>query len=497
MSTIVETTAGQVEGVRDGQHMAFRGIPFAKPPIGARRFLAPEPADPWPGVREAVDFGPSAPQAEARVKLMQVGPQAEDCLYLNVYTPAADTGRRPVLVWIHGGGFPAGSGSQIMYDGGPLVERGDCVVVAINYRLGALGYLYLGERGGEEWGAAPNLGQLDQLAALAWVRDNVAAFGGDPGNVTIAGESAGGVAVGTLLAMPGGKGLFHKASAQSGTAYRVNRADGADELAGLLLDELGLEDARKLRDAPAEAIVRAQGKILAARRDPRAGPAFGPVFGVESLPERPLQLVRDGGAAEIPVVVGTNRDEMKLWQEGSAELAEEKLLRRVARMLGRAEERAPEVVEVYRKSRSGHGLPSANADLFDAIVTDMRFRIPAQRLVEAQRPHQEKTFSYLFCWESPGLKSACHGLEIPFQFGTHARPGVRGFAGTGPAADQLSAHMMDAWTAFMRDGDPSHSALAWEAFETESRPTLVFDERSRLAPAPFDEERAVWEGIVR
>ncbi|HET6472607.1 MAG TPA: carboxylesterase family protein, partial [Pseudomonadales bacterium] len=199
----VDTVAGRLEGVQHERHQAFLGIPFAQAPVGARRFGAPQPADGWSGVRAANAFGYSSIQGTHPVPGMAAsGPRNEDCLYLNVYTPAADNAKRPVLFWIHGGGFVLGSGSEALYDGGPLATRGNIVVVAIHYRLGALGYLYLGGHGGDAWGASANAGQLDQIAALRWVRDNIAAFGGDPNNVTIAGESAGSMACATLLAMP-------------------------------------------------------------------------------------------------------------------------------------------------------------------------------------------------------------------------------------------------------------------------------------------------------
>ena len=226
MEPIATTTLGALRGLERGDHLAFLGVPFAKPPIGERRFTAPEPLDPWTGTLDAIEFGDAAPQDPfVPASFRATVPESEDCLSLNVYTPALDGARRPVLFWIHGGGFSHGSGSQAAYDGGPLAERGDVVVVTINYRVGALGYLYLGGHGGDAWGAAANVGQLDQIAALQWVHDNIERFGGDPGNVTIFGQSAGGVAVSTLLAMPAANVLFHKAIAQSGTANRLGDTD--------------------------------------------------------------------------------------------------------------------------------------------------------------------------------------------------------------------------------------------------------------------------------
>ena len=257
----IEITYGKLRGIQRGGHVVFLGVPYAKPPVGELRFRRRSAAA-WSGVRDAVAFGPSAPQDLLSVPPFKaVVPESEDCLYLNVYTPALDAGRRPVLFWIHGGGFSHGAGTQPWYDGGPLAVRGDVVVVTINYRLGALGYLYLGGQGGAEWGAAANAGQLDQIAALRWVRDNIAAFGGDPAQVTIFGESAGAVAVATLLAMPEAEGLFGKAIAQSGTANRLANAAAASAITARYLQSLGVVDADpgKLRSVSVEALLRAQG----------------------------------------------------------------------------------------------------------------------------------------------------------------------------------------------------------------------------------------------
>jgi para-nitrobenzyl esterase len=224
----VATTAGTLRGAPRRNHAAFLGIRYAVSPAGARRFLAPQVVEPWAGVVEALTPGNAAPQDPYVPRSFRAKePESEDCLSLNLWTPAADDGRRPVLFWIHGGGFSHGSGTQPHYDGGPLAERGDVVVVSANYRLGALGYLFLGAHGGSDWGAATNVGQLDQIAALRWMHDNIAAFGGDPDNVTIFGQSAGAVAVATLLAMPAARGLFAKAVAQSGTANRMGNRDTA------------------------------------------------------------------------------------------------------------------------------------------------------------------------------------------------------------------------------------------------------------------------------
>ena len=270
MKTVVDAPCGKLEGAEDRALLSFRGIPFARPPRGARRFRAPEPPARWRGVRDATHFGSSAPQAKLDFDLipgLDVGVQSEDCLYLNVYTTAADAELRPVMVWIHGGSFTVGSGSQSLNDLRPLVRRGGVVVVSLNYRLGALGFLALKDLVDADFGAATNTGLLDQIAALTWVRDNIEAFGGDPSNVTIFGESAGGMSVGTLLGTPAARGLFRRAIAMSGAAHRVNRPEAAAEVAMTLLRELGLDsgnpgDAARLRDSPVQQILEAQGRCI-------------------------------------------------------------------------------------------------------------------------------------------------------------------------------------------------------------------------------------------
>jgi para-nitrobenzyl esterase len=491
----VEVVHGKLRGlVRDG-HVAFLGVPYAKPPVGPLRFLAPQPVEPWSGVRDAVAFGHSAPQDLSSVPPFKAAfPEDEDCLYLNVYTPALDGARRPVLFWIHGGGFNHGAGTQPSYNGGRLAVRGDVVVVTINYRIGALGYLYLGEHGGPRWGAAANAGQLDQIAALRWVRDNIERFGGDPGQVTIFGESAGGVAVATLLAMPDAQGLFGKAIAQSGTANRLGNTDTASAVTTRYLESLGIPDADpdKLRAVTVEALLRAQARGL----------ALSPLVEGRSLPQRPISAMREGVARSIPLMVGTNRDEHKLYvQAQRPEIDEAELARQVAEYLPRgAAAHAREVIAVYRKSRVARGLPAGNHDIADAVNTASRFRIPATRLCEAQAVHQPRTFLYQFDWESPargGTLGACHGLEVPFVFGTVGTTGNDRFTGVGPEADQLAQHMMDAWLAFAKRGEPSHPGIgSWPAYSTTDRQTMIFGRRCGAARAPFEEERAVWETVL-
>jgi para-nitrobenzyl esterase len=500
MAVIVETLHGKVSGESLGTHERFRGIPYAAPPTGALRFRAPNPVAAWHGEREAVKFGPSAPQNPSLLPGMDAGLQSEDCLYLNVYTPRADGARRPVLFWIHGGGFTGGSGGQALYDGGRLAARGDVVVVTINYRLGALGYTHLP-------GLDANLGQQDQIAALRFVRDNIAAFGGDPSRVTIFGESAGGMAVATLLGMPEAKGLFRGAIAQSGAAHHVHSRESGARVAHALLAELGLgpTDFEKMRALPVASLLAAQASVLAENARGGGLLAFAPALDADTLPRHPLEAVREGAARDVALLVGANRDETKLFRMGMASSTEldlaglAKRVRGSLRAHGADESHAERLIETYRVARSGRA-STEPGELLDALDSDRSFRVPAIRLAEAQAPQQPRTYKYFFTWSSParrGTLGACHALELPFVFGTLDAPTMDRFAGKGPEAEALSAQMMDAWIAFARSGEPGHATLpSWPAYDAAKRATLVFDRDCELTHAPLDAERAAWDGVI-
>ncbi len=498
MPTVIETPSGKLSGREEDGVRVFRGIPFARPPVGPRRFRAPEPPAPWAGVREAGDFGPSAPQAPIQLPLpgMDVGPMDEDCLYLNVYAPSGGAARKPVMVWIHGGGFVIGSGSQIVYDGARLARRGDVVVVTVNYRLGALGFLHLAELCPGLGEAVSNAGMRDQVAALEWVRGHIEAFGGDPSNVTIFGESAGGMSVATLLGMPAARGLFARAIPQSGAAHHFHTREVATRVAERFLECLGVtpaEAGRALRDLPASKLVEAQGQTQIALGQSVGLLPFQPVLDSDSLPRPTLQAVREGSLSGVSLLAGTTRDEWKLFtlmDPSVPGLDEPRLLARLGSDVPEVD--ADELVSTYGEARRGRGDPAAPLDLFAAVRTDHAFRIPAVRLAEAQAVHEPRTFMYRVDWESPllgGLLGACHGIELPFVFGTHDLPGGEAFAGKGPELESLSARMMDAWLAFARSGDPG-----WRAYEPERRTTRLFARACEVEDDPHGAERRVWEG---
>lgn len=507
MALVADTRYGKLEGTRAGGAIAFKGIPYAAPPLGERRWAPPERPAAWSGVRRAAAFSPVAPQTQTPIRVLEAffieEPQSEDCLYLNVWTPAVDGARRPVLFWIHGGGFAIGSGSQSLYDGASLARRGDVVVVTVNYRLGPLGFLHLRELTGGRIPATGNEGILDQIAALEWVRENIAGFGGDPGNVTIFGESAGGMSVGTLLGLPHARGLFHKAIAQSGAAQTVSSLERAVRVAERLLAELGLrrDDTDGLRSISPKRLLEAIDRVAGASGAmiaPELGMIWKPVLDERVLARLPLDEVRAGSAAGIALMAGSTLDEWKLLGIGdpaALSLDEVALRERTRASLGGVDP-AP-LVEAYRGARTARGEPVTPFELHSALETDRLFRVPALRLLEAQAQHDPRTYAYLFTWPSPlmgGMLGACHALELGFVFGTHATPGMRDFCGTGPGADALAESMQDAWTAFAKSGDPSFPAVGrWTPYRDGERATLVFGEKRAFELDPRAEERRAWD----
>jgi para-nitrobenzyl esterase len=446
-------------------------------------------------VRDAREPGSIAPQ---RALLPQIPGdpthQSEDCLHLSVWTPGLDDRRRPVLVWVHGGGFTSGTSGSLLYRGDHLARRGDVVVVTVNYRLGALGFLAHPALEQPDGGPIGNWGLLDQIAALRWVQRHIASFGGDPGNVTLFGESAGGMSVSALLAAPAARGLFRRAVIESGPPY-THDAVRASEAAETLAEELGLEKVTRdaLVSVPASDLVDAVAALQARRARPGELPLpLLPTIDGRVLPAEPRHAVAGGAAAGLELMVGTNRDEMtffSLGDERTARMDDAALLRRVRHMAPNA---PPEdIVEAYRAARVGRGEPVTPRDLWVAAATDVVFRWPSLRLAAAHRPHGP-VHVYLFNWETPvlgGVLGACHALEIPFVFGTVRQPEVASFSGGGPSAVALSETMQEAWLAFARTGDPSNRQSGeWPVWEPEHRATMVFGASSGVQRQPRDEE---------
>ncbi len=489
--TIVETTCGPIEGREKDGTLLFAGVPYAAPPVGEARFKAARPPAPWTDVRPAQRFGPAAPQiATGGLTASAAVRWDEDCLTLNISTPAADGAKRPVLFWIHGGAYRTGQGAIPWYAGDRFARQGDIVVVSINYRLGALGFLDLTHLGPDYATSGVN-GLLDQITALRWVRNNVERFGGDPEKITIAGESAGGFAVSTLLASPETVGHFRGAIPQSGAAQQTLPKSAGEICAEKFMETAGARTAPALASLSAEAILDAQTSVADAIGD---GPgtirtfgvpvsAFYPVQGNSVIPRCPLEAIAEGMGTEVAVMTGSNRDETTLW--GYGEVDEEKLERHAAVY------NASAVVDVYRKTRSQTS-PEA---LMIAMTTDHMFRIPAIRMLEARLAANadSQNWLYQFRWKSrafEGRLGATHALEIPFAFDNLDRAGVDIFIGPGEKPQHVADVMHRAWTNFVRDLDPG-----WGAYRTEDRLTMCFDDESGIESDPDSLERQAWEGL--
>jgi para-nitrobenzyl esterase len=419
---------------------------------------------------------------------------SEDCLTLNVWTPGLDGAKRPVMVWVHGGSFTGGSGSEGLYRGGLLAREDDVVVVTINYRLGLLGFLAhpaLGEEGqswldGVPWHGWANWGLADQVTALAWVREHIADFGGDPGNVTVFGESAGGMSVSSLLASPIAAGLFQRAVVQSGPPFAASASFAADR-AERFAAHLGVPCTRAGFSAvPSERLVAAAVERAGASGGDDGGLQLLPVVDDGLLTRPPLEAVASGSAADVPLLLGTTRDEWSLFaiaNPGFASLDDDRLRRWVQRIL-------PEgvgvdgVIGAVRSARAERGEPCRPRDLWTAIATEYVFRVGTVRLADAHARAARAgtgTFAYLFTWESPifeGALGSCHALEIPFVFGSVRNAAVQTFSGGGDAALELSGEMRGAWTSFARtgvptSGPPGAEPVSWDRWDPARRPTVV------------------------
>jgi para-nitrobenzyl esterase len=509
---IVETTAGKVRGTMERRVFTFKGVPYGGPTGGERRFLPPTSPEPWTGIRNATDYGPIAPQSGALVDCVEAAgderimgirrhlPQSESCLVLNVWTPGlGDGGRRPVMLWLHGRGYASGAGSETLYNGANLARRGNLVVITINHRLNVFGYLHLEDVAGEAFAGSGVAGMLDAVLALEWVRDNVDTFGGDPGNVTIFGESGGGSKVSTLLGMPSAKGLFHRAIIESGAGIRGVEARDATDLAERLLARLDIKgnEVRKLQELPTQQVLDAVNALMPAQARGTLAPGgaimrLSPVVDGRYLPAHPFDPVAAPTAAEVPILIGTNKDENATFlavDPRRRRLTEEELRERLAPMLG---DRLDTVLEIYGRTR-----PDATPwDLFVGITSE-RFRRPSIALAERQAVSAgAPVFMYLLTWETDylgGLFKACHILEIPFVFDN-----VDDMAITGGRPDkyELLESISEAWVAFARTGDPNHAGIPkWDAYSAENRATMMLDVPCRVETDPGREEIDAWEGI--
>jgi para-nitrobenzyl esterase len=503
----VETESGRLRGsARDGVAL-FAGIPYAASPVGRLRFRPPQPVDPWTGVRDALTFGklamqnvaPRADDAPPATGYWNEAPgMGEDCLVLNVWTPATDSGRRPVMVWLHGGGYAVGGGYGSWTDGTALAREEDVVLVSLNHRLHAFGFLALDGIGGDGYVGSGNAGMLDIVAALRWVRDNIASFGGDPDNVTVFGESGGGLKVSTLLAMPSARGLFHRGIIQSGSDTHAVTPERADESARHLLARLGIAESElhRLADVPAAAIVAAT-----TREHPEDRPAtihpdgtwtsnldFGPVVDGVTLVQRRVSPRAPEGAAGVALLIGTTRDECDATTAASYLPGLSDPIEKAVR-LGMDPAAARRIVDVYRAERPDR----SDHDLFGELLSDTWLLMQAIRQAEAMEG-VAPVHMYLFSWCVPGGGDrAIHATDVPFPFGYV----VPEWLGTDrdDTTRALAARMRSAWAAFARTGDPGHPGLpAWPPYTRSDRATMVLDHECRLERDPRRERRRALSG---
>jgi para-nitrobenzyl esterase len=513
MGIIVNTSLGNIEGFQESNHQSFLGIRYAKPPVNELRFCTPLPIEAWDGTYDASEFGQNAPQYDGGQGIVRN--TSEDCLYLNVYTPKVDDAKRPVMVWIHGGGFVFGTGASRGY-GDKIVHRGNIVLVTINYRLGIFGFF--------NWPSLPkNNGLSDQICALEWVRDNIRYFGGDHNNVTIFGQSSGGRAVVSLMAMPSAKGLFHKAIPQSGTAHPYAYDDSISKKASNdMFDILGIKvgDIQSLREVDWTELNKAQHEIFRSLnpKEHRILFPFRPIIDDDTIPVLPLDAIRNGFAKDIPLLIGNTLDERKVYNRGliranQLELIHKRhekidktgLLRftnKYMKFYGKTENDANMLIETYKKARKGK-LPIEPYEIGYAINTDEAYRIPIIRTAEAQCQNQQNTYCYLFGFESPLYKNilgACHTIDLPFIFGTydHSNPNTEIMVGRNniEELETFSNLIMDTWISFAKTGDPNHSGLPkWPKYDLNNRATMILKQDPEIVNAPMDEERFAWENI--
>ena len=511
---VAETTSGKIAGVSAGGVHAFKGVPYGASTAGRSRFMPPQKPQAWPGIRSAADWAGRAPQSppnrRPRPELSGLSgapdrlAESEDCLTLNIWTRGLnDGGKRPIMVWYHGGGFGYGSANTPRLDGSNLATHHDVVVVTVNQRLNILGHMHLADLGGEAFAQSGNAGTLDMVAALQWVRDNADRFGDDPGNVTIFGQSGGGGKVSTLLATPAARGLFHRAIVMSGAAVRLCTRERAGKLAEAVLKQLGLTRAQlgDLQTMPFKQLIAAIGpaqKMVGAPAQPLFDRYdFGPVVDGTTLPGHPFDPAATEISANIPVLVGNVKDEMagylapndKVWDRV---LTEDEMRAQIAPVAGAATDR---VVELYRSLFPG----ASPADRLISTLTDSNFRIRSLLLAERKVAQgRAPVWLYSFDWETPvfgGKLKAFHALDVPFVFNTID---VVGATDRGPVAHELSRRMAATWATFARSGKPDNASTPhWPAYTLTERSTMIFNRDCRVAKDYGGEARLLWKDIAR
>ncbi len=489
---VVETTSGKIRGAVIDRVNAFKGVPYGASTAGAGRFMPPSKPQPWTDVRDATQLGHRSPQQHGILEpLPEVGatdrqnPMGEDCLVVNVWSNGLKGNNpRPVMVWLHGGGFASGSGDYSMYDGANLARKRDVVVVTVNHRLNVFGYLYLADIGGPKYADASNAGHRDIVQALEWVRDNIANFGGDPGNVTIFGQSGGGAKVATLMAMPSAKGLFHRAVCQSGASIKGATRASATRTAQAILAKLNLTPDRieELQNLPFD-------KLTEAVKDLGPGLQLAPVVDGKTLPHDPFDPTAPEESATVPLLIGTVEEEVNFFPGTPLDPVDDAGLHRLLKQSLHADDATVDrVIAIYKKGRPN----KSNVEIYQIVVSDATFSNAVH--AEADRKAAQgkaPVYKYYFTWQSPvreGKLRSYHTLEIPFVFENVDE--AKSMTGSGQDRYALSDKMSAAWAAFARTGNPNAKGLPhWPAFTLDRRATMVFNDETKPMDDPYKEAR--------
>ncbi len=506
VTPIIDLKNGKIQGLKDDGIEAYLGLRYAKAPLGKLRFKAPQPAEPWDGIMDATAMGapamqmysPSGPNASDFTRQMQtIFPTAqeakidnEDSLFLNVWTPAADGKKRPVMVWFHGGGYAYGSGGWSAYNGRNLAEKGDVVVVTVNHRLNMFGYMYLGDKFGSAYAESGNVGNLDLVASLEWVKENIAAFGGDADNVTIMGESGGGSKVSHMLATPAAKGLFHKAIIQSGPGVTSGEKAKAAKTTETVLAEAGVRTLSELQTIPAEDLLAAARRVNA--RTPSAGLGgglnFGPIVDGKVLPSNPFVPAAPDQSKDVPVMIGWNKDEMTLFtaaQPWFGTLDEDGLAKMVAGM----GPTGPALAAAYKAENPDYTPTHIANRVMGARFVTGSYLLADQKVRKGGAP----VYMYRLTWETPangGILRSPHTLDIPFMFNNAEESRV--LVGPGDEPLKLEAMMSDAWLSFARTGTPESALLPdWPAYSVSERSVMEFDTEPRITNDPEKSAREI------
>ena len=482
----VATASGRLRGVLLNDNVnAFYGVPYGASTAGEGRFMPPKPVAAWNDVRDAVAVTDRSPQDHEGpipevYALDRRQPMSEDCLHLNLWTPAVGAGSRPVMVWLHGGGFSSGSGDWLLYDGARLAASQDVVVVSVTHRLNVFGYLYLPEIGGEKYAQSSNVGMLDIVQALDWVRQNVAAFGGDPGNVMIFGQSGGGRKVSVLTGMPAAKGLFHRAIMMSGSQNTGTSPSEATETSRQFMASVGARTVDEMQRMPMEQLRAAAAK---------SGFNLQPVLDGSSLPAHPYDPIATSLSADVPLVIGTVEHESTFTRGTPLDPIDDATLHKALQNETRGSEaQVAHLIDVYRKGRPN----LSNVDLLQILISDNGYRVRANIMADAKaKQGTASVYTYLFTWKSPvreGKLKSYHTLDIPFAFNNVEV--AASMTGAGQERYALADRISTAFAAFARGGDPNHAGLpTWPKFTTAQRTTVILDNECKVVNDPHREER--------